>query len=302
MPESRQCPCRRRVGNGGLGTVHLAQIALRDDPPAGVLSVTELKSEVMRHLIDAGVDRASGPDRVDVVVRHLADGLVFKLISQRTVVRLLKIFDRQVGMLHAQRLENLLRDATFPTEIRNLSFEVAHGHDCEIVVLIGAAEAFVQLEITLAVEEVLAGEIGRVPGEIMSREAGPMREKIASRGALARDRVAHLELRQVGTDRLIPIDFPLVLKNRERKSGEGFCDRANGKLSLRGDWKPIFDVAVPVPFGVNDLAIPYHGYRYARNSPLLHGLTGKIVQAAEPFGLRHGGRRLNLLHSALLRG
>ncbi len=48
-------------------------------------------------------------------------------------------------MRHTERRENLLANRAFPAEASHLTFEVAHGHDGEVVVLIGAAKVLVRL-------------------------------------------------------------------------------------------------------------------------------------------------------------
>src|SRR5215469_6456903 len=89
-------------------------------------------------------------------------------------------------MRHAQRSKNLFANRAFPTETGELSFEVAHGHDGEIVVLIGAAKTFVRLEIAQAVDQVFAAEVGGIQNEVVARKTRAMREN--RRGWPARSR------------------------------------------------------------------------------------------------------------------
>ena len=96
-------------------------------------------------------------------------------------------------MGHSERSENLLANAAFPAQAGELSFEVAHGHDGEIVVLVGAAKTFVGLEVVQAADEVFAAEVGGIPDEIVARKAGAMREKVARRGLFAGNGIVHLK-------------------------------------------------------------------------------------------------------------
>src|SRR5206468_12616681 len=108
-------------------------------------------------------------------------------------------------MRHAQRSKNLFANRAFPTKTGELPFEIAHGHDGEIVVLVGAAKALVGLELVEPAEQVLAREVRGIPNEIVARQTGAMREKVAGSGLLAGDRIVHLKLGEVAADGLVPI-------------------------------------------------------------------------------------------------
>src|SRR2546430_1109874 len=140
-------------------------------------------------------------------------------------------------MGHSQRSKNLLANGTFPSQAGELSFEVAHGHDGEIVVLVGAAKALVGLELVEPADQVVAREVRRIPNEIVARQTGAVREKVTGSGLLAGDRIVHLKLGEVAADGLVPIDFAFVFENGESQGGKRFGDRADGKKSRGGDGK-----------------------------------------------------------------
>src|SRR2546422_8519169 len=116
-------------------------------------------------------------------------------------------------MGHSQRRKNLLANAAFPAQAGELSFEVAHGHYGEIVVLVGAAKALVGLELVEAADQVVTREVRGIPYEIVARQAGAMREKVAGSGLLAGNRIVHLKFREVAADRHVPIDLAFVFEN-----------------------------------------------------------------------------------------
>src|SRR5215472_18709401 len=177
-------------------------------------------------------------------------------------------------MRHSQRREDLLANGAFPTEAGELSFEVAHGHDREIVVLVGAAKAFVGLEIADAADQVLTAEVRGIPDEVVARESGAMREKVARSGLLARDGIVHLKFGKIAADRLVPIHFAFVFENGKGESREGFGDGADREKRGGGDRKLVLHVAISIALGVDDYSILHHGDGYARNFPLLHGVAG----------------------------
>src|SRR5579859_540564 len=118
-------------------------------------------------------------------------------------------------MGHSQRRENLLANRAFPAEAGELSFKVAHRRDGEIVVLVGAAETFVGLEIAEAADQIFAAKIGGIPYKIMAGKAGAMREKVAGSSLFAGEGIVHLKFGEVTADRLVPIHFTFVFENGE---------------------------------------------------------------------------------------
>src|SRR5215472_10520542 len=149
-------------------------------------------------------------------------------------------------MRHAHRSKNLFADGAFPTETAELSLEVAHGHDREIVVLIGAAKALVGLEIAQAADQVFAAEVGGIPNEVVARKTRAMREKVTRCGLFARDRIVHLKFGKVRADGLVPIDLAFVFENAEGESRERFGDRADGKQGGGRDREFVFKIATTV--------------------------------------------------------
>src|SRR5215472_8104292 len=158
-------------------------------------------------------------------------------------------------MGHAERRENLLANGAFPTEAGELSFEVAHGRNGKIVVLISAAKTFVWFQVMEPAHEVCPAEIGGIPDEIVARQARTMREKIARSSLLSGDWVVHLKFGEIGAHGLIPIHFAFVFENGEGESGEGFADRADREKRRGGDGKFLLEVAIAEAFGVNDFAV-----------------------------------------------
>src|SRR5262250_2420001 len=118
-------------------------------------------------------------------------------------------------MRHSERLENLLTYRAFPAQAGELSFEVSHGHDGEVVVLVGAAKTFVGLQFMETADEVSAGEVRGVPNEIVAWQAGAMREKVAGSGLLGGEGVVHLKFGEVAADGLVPIHFAFVFEDGE---------------------------------------------------------------------------------------
>src|SRR5262252_567091 len=96
-------------------------------------------------------------------------------------------------MRHAERRENFLTNGAFPTQASQLSFEVAHGRNGEVVVLIGAAKSFVGFKVMEAADEVFAAEVRGIPNKIVARKAGAMREKVPRRGLLGGHGIMHLK-------------------------------------------------------------------------------------------------------------
>src|SRR5262249_49164381 len=143
-------------------------------------------------------------------------------------------------MGHSERRENLLANGAFPAQAGELSFEVAHGRNGEVVVLVGAAKAFVGLAITETADEVFAAEVRGIPNEIMPRKAGAVREKVARRGLLAGNRIVHLKFGEIAADGLIPIDFAFVFENGEGERGERLGYGADGEKRRGGHRKFLF--------------------------------------------------------------
>ncbi|OLE71696.1 MAG: hypothetical protein AUG74_06190 [Bacteroidetes bacterium 13_1_20CM_4_60_6] len=190
--------------------MHFAKIAFGGDLLVAVLAVAELENQIARHIINTGIDGARGTDGVDIVKGNFGYDILLEFIGQRVIIGFFNLFHRQVRMGHSQRGENLFANGAFPTQAGDFSFEVAHGHDGEIVVVIRAAEILVRFEKTKAAEHVFAGKIGGVPNQIVAGQAGPMRKEIAGGGLLGGNGIVHLELRKIIVDRSIPIDFTLA--------------------------------------------------------------------------------------------
>src|SRR5437879_8279020 len=114
-------------------------------------------------------------------------------------------------MRHAQRSEDSLPDSTLPSQARELPFQIAHSHDGEIVVLVVASKTLVGLKVAKPADHILTAEIRRIPNQIVPRQAGAMREKVAWRGALAGHHIIHLKLGQILPTRLVPIGLSFVL-------------------------------------------------------------------------------------------
>src|SRR5258707_1390431 len=86
-------------------------------------------------------------------------------------------------MRHAQRSEDSLPDSTLPSQSCELPFQIAHGHDGEIVVLVGASKTLVGLKVPKPADHMFAAEIRRIPNQIVPRQPRAMREKVAGRRA-----------------------------------------------------------------------------------------------------------------------
>src|SRR5258708_39554962 len=114
-------------------------------------------------------------------------------------------------MRHAQRSEDSLPDGPLPSQSCKLPFQIAHGHDGEIVVLVGTSKALVGLKVAKPADHILAAEIRRIPNQIVPWQSRAMREKVAGRGALAGHHVIHLKFWQILPDRLVPIGLAFVL-------------------------------------------------------------------------------------------
>src|SRR6266436_2636208 len=114
-------------------------------------------------------------------------------------------------MGHAQRSEDSLPDSTLPSQSCELPFQIAHGHDGEIVVLVCASKTLVGLKVPKPADHILAAEIRRIPNQIVPWQPRAMREKIAGRGALAGHYIIHLKLGQILADWLVPIGLAFVL-------------------------------------------------------------------------------------------
>ncbi len=224
MAQPRHAERGRRIGNGGLWVVHFVQIAFGNDGLVRVFAVAKLENQIVRHVVDAGVDGAGGADGVNIVVRNFCDDVFFQRVGEGVVGGLFNFGDGQVRVGHLQWSKNLFANAAFPAEAGELSFEVAHGHDGEIVVLVGAAKAFVGLELVDTADEVLAGEVRGIPNEVVARQTGAMREEVAGSGLLAGDGIAHLKFGEIAADGFVPIDFAFVFQNGESQSGKGFGD------------------------------------------------------------------------------
>src|SRR5260370_16547448 len=114
-------------------------------------------------------------------------------------------------MRHAQRSEDSLPDSTLPSQSCELPFQIAHGHDGEIVVLVGASKTLVGLKVAKPADHILAAEIRRIPNQIVPWQPSAMREKIAGCGALAGHHIIHLKFGQILPYRLVPILLSFLL-------------------------------------------------------------------------------------------
>src|SRR5258708_40296104 len=74
-------------------------------------------------------------------------------------------------MRHPQRSEDSLPDGALPSQACELPFQIPHGHDGEIVVLVGASKALVGLKVAKSADHILAAEIRRIPNQIVPRHA-----------------------------------------------------------------------------------------------------------------------------------
>src|SRR5206468_7572704 len=109
-----------------------------------------------------------------------------------------------IGMRHAQRSEDSLPDCTLPSQASEFPLQIAHGHDGEIVVLVGTSKTLVGLKVAKPADHILSAEIRRIPNQIVPRQPRAMREKVARCSALAGYHIIHLKLGQILPDRLVP--------------------------------------------------------------------------------------------------
>src|SRR5579883_2063846 len=134
---------RRRLGHGGLRTVHQSQIGFGDNLFAVELAIAELEGEIPGHIVGVRVDGAGGTDGVNIVEGNFRDRLLAPFVRGGVIFVVFGLDHGKVRMSHAEGRENILANATFPSEASQLSFEIAHGHDSEVVVLVGLAETLV---------------------------------------------------------------------------------------------------------------------------------------------------------------
>ena len=77
-----------------MRAVHLAQVAFGNDGLALVFAVAKLKNQIVRHVVDTGIDGACGADGVNVVVRDFADDLFLQFVGKGMVGGLFNVGDR----------------------------------------------------------------------------------------------------------------------------------------------------------------------------------------------------------------
>ena len=277
--------------NHHLRPVHILHLPRRDDSFAANRAAAQVQEQPFRHVVDVGIDRASGTYRVDHPERNVGGDLFFQRVRRREVARLLRLAHGEVRVLHPKRLQDAGADDFLPGCAGNFRRQITGGEEHQVLVLELLAKILVRFEVGESRDELGARELRVVPHEIVARQARTMRHEVSRRHSLPGDVVLQREPWKVLRDRFIPLELPLFHEDSHRHGREGFGGGADGKERVRGDGLVRLHVPEPVAFRHYDLAVLDDGDGHSGHTPALHRGLHELVEPGERRRWCNGRRR-----------
>ena len=193
------------------------------------------------------------------------------------------VVDRQVRAAHPQRRQQPGTQEILPGAAGEHLHGVPGDQVAEVAVLERLSQVLAEGQEPQPTDHLGPGPV-RVtePDQVVTRQAGPVRQEVDDGQAVGHHRVVQPKLRQVVAERTLPFEQAVIDKGADRRRGEGLGDGTDGEQRVRGDRNPGVQVALAPPGSQDGLPVLDGGDGAARDLP-----RGQLLDD-EPFDALQG--------------
>ena len=279
-----------------MGGPHLfgALLAEQVASSVGELTAIQLQLYPLRHVCGTGINGACRPGVVEVFEGKNLQFALDARVRVGTILAGLDIGVGDVGVVHAERREDVLANIVIPGSAGHRGDDLSSSHVEQIVIGIVAAETGGGLHETQPVDDFFARVGGMRPEEQITfakSHAAAMREQVAD-GHFVRDvGIVHDEAGQTLVDRIVPRELAFIDQRGQRSGGESFCVGADAEHRELVDGIGVSQFAHAITFSDDNFAVFHDGDGHAGNVETFHGRSDVGREIGEWRGQRRGGLR-----------
>ncbi|MCG3162188.1 MAG: hypothetical protein JMDDDDMK_03428 [Acidobacteria bacterium] len=245
----------------------------------------------------AGVDRTCRAYVVNVAPLDDFNLAALFRVRAGVVGRLLRFDRAEIGRLHAERIEDASLRELFPRTAGRRADNLPRRQKHDVLILKCRAEAVCQRNEADAFDDLFASPRRAVPEHVVTDEARAMRDDVAQRDVFIGQRIAQSKIRQMFSDRVVPIYLAFVGQHRHPGGDERFGGRTDGEDGVGRDRLLRGHILHAEALQINHLVAANDDHSRAGRLPVFHRLVHQRVESGLINRLRRGGQRKRDCHN-----
>ena len=185
------------------------------------------------------------------------------------------------GGVHVQRGEYAFVHKIFPALPGFQLDDFPHSREHQVVVKKGLSHGLLRLQVLELFEQLLSGEVGFEPDEVVSRYTRSVGQHVVQSDVVVEFVVVELDGRHRLPDRLIPGELSFFHQHPRGHRREQLAVGSDLDQSGRRERKLIFIVAIAVSFGEDQLVVHNNAYADPGRIPILQRLLHVRVKTLQ---------------------